>query len=480
MSLERLAGSFPSCCWHPAGDADARVLDGAVVVRVNGAEVWRQSAGPMRWLAMAAKLDGTVWVLGAAEVDGIDRAFLITSAGVTNLGVPSYGTRCVRLAVVSKRFVAYVCDSPYSWLRIDLENGQRDRYDNPFPDGTVAGMRGLENGVPLWCESTSGGYVEEHGLRFPQTADGVTVGQIAGPDTIGAYHDGVTSEVIPGQCYESEHVVNAAGLHRICARTSTGSAFISCPPWPAAVEPPQTTVPEFGRSPFPVGLALFADDAGPTVCSVEGSKPPYVSHERTPFAFSTVNGSDYNPSGTRALAAEHGIVELYYRDGRPIDVAEMPYRDADAWAGVYTYPHVSMATIESATRRLISAGIHCAFVVPVYCQWHTDGSYTWPEQVIVDRLHDVWALGVVLGVTAQIGFAKRRVYNGAVVDGLEYWPAIAESWARMKTASGAWQTFPVRSGSPTPIPPEPPTPIPPTPEPVSSGSIWPYYKEFWQ
>lgn len=458
MSLTRPAGTWPSTAWHPDGDCDCRLVGDQVVVRVNEAEVWRQTVGPVRWLHLAAKADGTIWVIGTLEVQGVDRAFLVTRSGVTNLGTSIYPMRGVRLEVVDAQFVAYLCDGPSTWMRHNLESGQIDHHDNPFPNGSVAGMRGIKNGEPLWNESPNGGMVEIEGLRFPQVIDGNVFGQLAGPDCIAACHDEprVPTVIIPGQCYESEAIQRADGAYRVCARTDTGTAFVTCPPWP---EQPSVTVPTFQPAGYPIGLALFADDSGPSVCSVEGSQPPYVSHERTPFAFSTVNGPDYAPVGTRALGAAHGIVELYYRDGLPIDPLEMPRIDSNAWAGVYSYPNVSMQTVETAARRLQSAGVPVALVVPAYCQWHTDGSYTWTEQAVVDRLKALWDLALALHITAMVGFAKRRVYDGRLVDGVDYWPAIGEAWARMRAASANWQQFPIRVG-PTPNP-EPPHPTPP-------------------
>ena len=250
-----------SACWHLEGWADCRLIGETVVVRVNGVERWRRQAGPMRWLHMAASQNGDVWVVASMEVAGADRAYLVTATESRTLGHPVYAMRGVRLTVENQGFVLYVCNQPKQWVRDQLEVGVVRYRLNAFADGTVAGMLGIQQGRPLWAEARSGGFVERDGLRFPQTLGRLTVGQIAGPDTIGVSVDGATPSVIlSGQCYESELARRADGGYVVATRTATGCAFVLGPPWVEdrieRVEQP-VIVPEFAAVSHAVGMAMI-------------------------------------------------------------------------------------------------------------------------------------------------------------------------------------------------------------------------------
>jgi hypothetical protein len=68
----------------------------------------------------------------------------------------------------------------------------------------------------------------------------------------------------------------------------------------------------------------------------------------------------------------------------------------------------------------------------------------------MDMAAGVWRLGLEYRIGAVWGFTKRRLHNGQVVDGVDYWPELRECYDRLKTASGDWQTFPPYADQPPP------------------------------
>jgi hypothetical protein len=253
--IERLTdSSWPTVAWHPSGHCDARMSGATLIVRVNGAEVWRSVVGPMRWLWCAANPAGDVRVIGTRETETGDHAFLIAQHDLSVDYGPAYGMRPCALTWEDKQWTVYIVTGARHYRR----NGTV--MPTPFQaNGSVAGMRYIADGFPVWNELPTGGYVEtirhDRVIRFPVFQPGVIVGQEPGVDRIVvATDDGVTTVLgdpeRDGTCYESQAALRDDGTIVVCARTQRGCAFVSGPPWPTIEQP--APIPDPIPAPQPV------------------------------------------------------------------------------------------------------------------------------------------------------------------------------------------------------------------------------------
>jgi hypothetical protein len=110
----------------------------------------------------------------------------------------------------------------------------------------------------------------------------------------------------------------------------------------------------------------------------------------------------------------------------------------------------SLGRVETTLKALKAQQVPCDLAVAMYCQYRAPGDYALPIQKVLDMLAGAWRLGLAYQVGALWGFTKRRLRNGTVVDGVDYWPELRECYERMKAASDDWEHFPPFST----VPPE--------------------------
>lgn len=247
-----LAGSWPDVVAVPTGYAMVRVAEDlqTVLCEVNGAEAWSVTTSYYpKWLRCAAAPDGTVKALAVLQTAaGVFDAYLFESTGATDLGVDVASQRGVVLTYESGDFVAYICDSKFTYVRYPLSGAPAAPAANPFTvTGTTLGMRDVVASVPQWDQdATTQTYATTSIAGVPfyhyMSRGTVTVGQSAGAPitgaTIIASPDGVSvSTVIPVAGYDPHVAVLADGRTVIVARTATisgkNTAVFIAPPWPA-------------------------------------------------------------------------------------------------------------------------------------------------------------------------------------------------------------------------------------------------------
>jgi len=121
-----------------------------VLVRVNGRDRWRQGVGRSHSRTWPRSL-GAIWMLGRSRMRVGSTAVLITHSG--SPGSPHQPTGCGVSGRGRRRLLrAYICDSPRTWRRQELETGDssggtiRSRMD-------CRGDARIENRTPLWAES---------------------------------------------------------------------------------------------------------------------------------------------------------------------------------------------------------------------------------------------------------------------------------------------------------------------------------------
>lgn len=184
----------------------------------------------------------------------------------------------------------------------------------------------------------------------------------------------------------------------------------------------------------------------PTICAVDPPRDrfPFLSREQTPIAFCTIDRPETDIPGTQALGREHGIIEVYYRDGWPTQRPDM--LGLTGYAGVYAYPTIDIVDLHDSLDILYAVGIPLALNVATYRQFAPGPPhrYSWTEQQVVDRLRECWDLVCEFRIEVIIGFAGVRMYEGEIVDGLARWPAIRKAWEAMRSACGGGLTFPRR------------------------------------
>ena len=184
----------------------------------------------------------------------------------------------------------------------------------------------------------------------------------------------------------------------------------------------------------------------PTICAVDPPRDrfPFISREQTPIAFCTIDRPETDIPGTQALGREHGIIEVYYRDGWPTQRPDM--LGLTGYAGVYAYPTIDIVDLHDSLDILYAVGIPLALNVATYRQFAPGPPhrYSWTEQQVVDRLRECWDLVCEFRIEVIIGFAGVRMYEGEIVDGLARWPAIRKAWEAMRSACGGGLTFPRR------------------------------------
>lgn len=222
---------------------------------------------------------------------------------------------------------------------------------------------------------------------------------------------------------------------------------------------------EFTQGPFPLtiptflpsrmGVGLFFDPEGPTICKADDARFPFISRERTPIVFCDLDKD--NQAAAQRLGDLHQIPIGGYLDHHGYDPARLP-RGWRAW--IQCYPTGSVADTADAIQRDIAivkyANRPFDLVVAMYCGYQSANRYTWTEQRVLDVLGAAYQLGNAQGAGALWGFARRR--GEPVVDGTDFWLGLNEALRRIREASSSWRQFPQLPGTPSSPQPGPSTP----------------------
>lgn len=254
MALQYFPGSWNDVCATPDGWGLVSVqADGSVIAYENGVEIWTAAlaggvSGFPAFIRCACNAAGVIHAICTIEVGGThDEAYLVTSGGMTALGVTTYGERAVMITVEAGVFVRYICDSGTTYLRWPTGSGSTS-FPNPFTNGTVLGMLNVVATEPVWAESeTTPGtrYTQSfNGVVFqqPMSSGGMTVGQLVGEpvtsEGVAAAGGMVMSTVVDAQAFDPHIAALGGGRFVVATRLAEdvagdGVALLVAPPWPA-------------------------------------------------------------------------------------------------------------------------------------------------------------------------------------------------------------------------------------------------------
>ncbi len=201
---------------------------------------------------------------------------------------------------------------------------------------------------------------------------------------------------------------------------------------------PPIVIPTFPATTQKIGIGLFDDLTGPRIQDYSEVVSPST---RAIFWKVGTTGE----AKSKALAKSMNVGAEAYKDGYGLAPSQVP---AGFRALVFAYPskdrtvEASLGLVDAALKGLTTAGVPCDLAMAMYCQYRQPGDYALPLQKVLDMLAGVWRLGLAYRVGACWGFTKRRMSNGQVVDGVDYWPELQTCYGRLKAASGDWQHFP--------------------------------------
>jgi hypothetical protein len=238
-------GSWCDVAATSTGYAFVRVDGLAIICEVDGVEVWRRTASePINFLRCACRTDtNEVRAIGYGGNTNTARYF--SSASETSLGV-IFGMRSAVLEYESGDWVAYICKTPYAYVRWPLSGAEPPPTRNPFAGGTTQGIRYIVATVPQWAEDTANqGHIAQTTLagtvfQLPEVASTVTVGQAVGEpvtsEGILSYNGTGVSTIFPVQGFDPHVAALSGSRFAICARTQAvggnSAALYIAPPWP--------------------------------------------------------------------------------------------------------------------------------------------------------------------------------------------------------------------------------------------------------
>lgn len=232
----RVGAGWADVVWTIHGWRLVNSLPGAV--ECGWGDAWASYPVPtdhLRYLRGASNPAGEVAAIG---VGADDHAYLVTSAGVHDVGVAA-GQNAVGVYWSIDNWVPVLQRTNTVYSVGDVVR------KFPFPEGSSQGFRDVKpDGTIVFGDDAHVVTLAGVTLHKPCTRGAVTVGQIDGSDRIDGVIAGLHFSAIDGPAFEP-HVAQGDGeQYAICARTGAGAASILVPPYPAVPVQPPTQPPD--------------------------------------------------------------------------------------------------------------------------------------------------------------------------------------------------------------------------------------------
>jgi hypothetical protein len=244
---------------------------------------------------------------------------------------------------------------------------------------------------------------------------------------------------------------------------------------PAAAPDPPITIPTFAVQPADVIVIGDHTSARQIYVVPEQISADELAALDLPASirvvFATVGRQDMSAAG--ALARRHGIPLLAYVDSPTYPPDLVPrLADVDVIPMVEGYPvplaggalapvQTRGAEVGAVLDGLRAAGWSPGIVPPAYRQTHSDGTFSWPLQYVLDLEGVLAEVGRSRGVRLYTPFCQARGTD----DGIDHIPAIATSIAAFRAACTWPMPAPGHPSAPSvPDPPAPPSEESPVPD----------------